>query len=230
MGAGGVLVPPTGYFEKIQAVLKKYDILMIADEVICGFGRTGNMWGSQTFNIQPDLITCAKQLSSAYLPIGGVLLTDKIYQGFVAGSDKLGMFGTGNTYGGHPVSCAVAIETLNIYRDDNTIEHVKTVAKPFQNRLSALGDHPLVGHTRGVGLIGGLELVEDKASKAQYPVADKVAMQVVNAARQHGVILRAIPGDGIGICPPLIINEAEINEMFDAIERALDDIHASLSK
>lgn len=125
MGAGGVLIPPVGYFEKVQAVLKKYGILFIADEVICGFGRTGAMWGSDTFNIQPDLITCAKQLSSAYLPIGAVLVSDAVYQAFVSHSDKLGIFGTGNTYGGHPVASAVALETLNIYRDDNIIEHVQ---------------------------------------------------------------------------------------------------------
>ena len=229
MGAGGVLVPPAGYFEKIQAVLKKHDILMIADEVICGFGRTGNMWGSDTYGIEPDLITCAKQLSSAYLPIGGVLLTDHVYQGFVRGSDKLGIFGTGNTYGGHPVSCAVALETLNIYRDDRTIDHVNAVSPTFLERLHALSAHPLVGHTRGVGLIGGIELVEDKDSKAQYPVADKVAVRVMNACRTNGVIVRAVPGDGIGICPPLIISDEQIHEMFDGIQRGLDVVAEELA-
>jgi 4-aminobutyrate--pyruvate transaminase len=229
MGAGGVLVPPVGYFVKIQAVLKKYDILMIADEVICGFGRTGEMWGCDTYNIKPDLITCAKQLSSAYLPIGAVLLTDRVYQGFVSGSDRLGMFGTGNTYGGHPVASAVALETLNIYRNDRIIEHVQSISVPFQKRLAALADHPLVGQSRGVGLIGAIEIVKDKSSKEQFPVANKTAMQIVNAARQHGIILRALPGDGVGFCPPLIITEPEINQLFDAVGSALDDVYAILA-
>ena len=230
MGAGGVLLPPTGYFEKVQAVLKKYDILFIADEVICGFGRTGNMWGCDTYNIKPDIMTCAKQLSSAYLPIGAVLISDDIYRAFVTLSDKYGMFGTGNTYGGHPVACAVALETLKIYREDNTLEHVRVVSKPFQDRVAACESHPLVGNARGVGLIAGLEIVEDKASRAQYPVADKVAAQVVASAREHGVIVRALPGDGIGICPPLIISEEQVHEMFDGIARALDDVHARIAK
>jgi 4-aminobutyrate--pyruvate transaminase len=229
MGAGGVLVPPAGYFEKIQAVLKKYDILLIADEVICGFGRTGEMWGCDTYNIKPDLITCAKQLSSAYLPIGGVLLTDRVYQGFVSGSDKLGMFGTGNTYGGHPVASAVALETLNIYQNDRIIEHVQSISVPFQKRLAELADHPLVGQSRGVGLIGAIEIVKDKSSKEQFPVANKTAMQIVNAARNHGIILRALPGDGVGFCPPLIITKAEINQLFDAVGSALDDVYANLA-
>ncbi|MEM7207254.1 MAG: aminotransferase [Pseudomonadota bacterium] len=229
MGAGGALVPPVGYFDKIQAVLKKYDILLIADEVICGFGRTGNMWGSQTYDMQPDLITTAKQLSSAYLPIGGVLLNDKVYDGFVAGSDKLGMFGTGNTYGGHPVSCAVALETLNIYRDDKTIDNVRSVSPRFLERIKQLEQHSLVGNTRGVGLIGGLELVRDKASKEQYPASDKMAAQVMNAARANGVIVRAVPGDGVAFCPPLIINESQVDDMFDGVERALEDVAAALS-
>jgi 4-aminobutyrate--pyruvate transaminase len=209
--------------------LKKYDILLIADEVICGFGRTGEMWGCDTYNIKPDLITCAKQLSSAYLPIGGVLLTDRVYQGFVSGSDKLGMFGTGNTYGGHPVASAVALETLNIYRDDKIIEHVQSISVPFQKRLNELASHALAGQSRGVGLIGAIEIVKDKSSKEQFPVANKTAMQIVNAARKHGIILRALPGDGVGFCPPLIITEPEVNQLFDAVGKALDDVYGNLA-
>jgi len=135
MGAGGVIVPPPGYFEKIKAVLDKYDILLICDEVICGFARTGEMFGSQTFNAQPDLMTCAKQLSSAYQPIGAVLITDEVYQGLMLGSDKFGMFGSGNTYGGHPVAAAVANETLNIYAELDIVNHVKTLETQFLKRL-----------------------------------------------------------------------------------------------
>lgn len=229
MGAGGVLIPPVGYFDKVQAVLKKYDILFVADEVICGFGRTGNMWGSDTYNIKPDMITCAKQLSSAYQPIGAVLVSEKMYDAFVSGSNTHGVFGTGNTYGGHPVASAVALETLNIYRDDNMLDHVRTISKTFMKRLLNFSSHPLVGDARGIGLIGAFELVKDKLSKEQYPPADKVAVQVMNAARQHGLITRALPGDGIAICPPLIITDDEIHEMFDRYKLALDAVHEMLS-
>lgn len=228
MGAGGVIVPPKTYFEKVQAVLKRHDILMIADEVICGFGRTGNMWGSQTYNVEPDIVTCAKQLSSAYIPISAVMISDKVYQAFVEQSRKLGSLGMGFTYGGHPVAAAVALETLKIYQEDRIVEHVREVAPLFQQRLSALAEHPLVGNTRGVGLIGGLEIVADKASKESYPPELKVAMTVAAKALQKGLILRGLPGDAVGICPPLIINEAEINELFDLLHGALDETAVTL--
>lgn len=228
MGAGGVLIPPANYFELVQSVLAKYDILFIADEVICGFGRTGNMWGSQTYSIQPDMITCAKQLSSAYLPIGAVLINDKLYQAFETFSDKLGMFGTGNTYGGHPVAAAVALETLKIYQERDIISWVNQRSERFSQRISALGNHALVGQARSVGLIGAIELVKDKSSKEQYPVSDKVAAQVMAAARNHGVILRAVPGDGVAFCPPLIIDDDQIDELFDGVQAALDDVRRSI--
>ncbi|MEH6526815.1 MAG: aminotransferase [Sneathiella sp.] len=228
MGAGGVMTPPKTYFEKIQKVLKKHNVLMIADEVICGFGRTGEMWGSDTYGIRPDILTCAKQLSSSYLPIGAVLITNAIYDAFVEHSTKLGTFGTGNTYGGHPVAAAVALETLKIYEDDDIISHVQHITPQFQKRLKAIGEHPLVGEARGVGLIGGLELVADKFTKEQYPAGAKAAPLAVEKIFGQKLILRPMPGDGIGICPPLIITEKEINEMFDRIERGLDEANAIL--
>lgn len=229
MGAGGVLVPPAKYFEKIQLVLNKYDILLICDEVICGFARTGQMFGSQTFNAQPDLMTVAKQLSSAYLPIGGVMLSEKIYDALVFGSDRHGMFGSGNTYGGHPVAAAVAVETLNIYEEQNIVSHVQSLSDQFAQGLQNLCDHPLVGQARSAGLIGALEIVENKDTKAQYPVAQKVAAQVANHARNHNLILRPTPGDSVALCPPLIINEAELKLIFERLEKALNDTHASMS-
>ena len=228
MGAGGVLIPPADYFEKVQAVLKRHDILFIADEVICGFGRTGNTWGSETYKIQPDIMTCAKQLSSAYLPIGAVLVSESLYQVFKEYADQLGLFGTGNTYGGHPVSAAVALETLRIYESDKIFEHVRSQSGLFADRLQALQNHPLVGHARSVGLIGAIELVADKASKTSYDPSMKVAVKVVEAARKHNLILRAVPGDTVAFCPPLIINESEIQTMFDAVTDALNDVQKSL--
>ena len=229
MGAGGVIVPPKGYFEKVQTVLKKYDILFIADEVICGFGRTGNMWGSETYGIKPDMMTVAKQLSSAYLPIGAVLLSEEIYNGLTKLSDELGMFGTGNTYGGHPVAAAVALETLKIYEEMDLVKVVQARSERFAERIQAFQNHPLVGECRQVGLIGAIEIVRDKESKEQFPVGDKVAAQVAAAARKHGVMLRATPGDGVAFCPPMIIEDDQIDEMFDAVQAALDDTRNSIS-
>jgi 4-aminobutyrate--pyruvate transaminase len=229
MGAGGVIVPPAGYFEKIKAVLDKYDILLICDEVICGFARTGEKFGRQTFNAKPDLMTCAKQLSSAYQPIGAVLITDEVYQGLVKGSDQFGMFGSGNTYGGHPVAAAVAVETLNIYADLDIVNHVKTLETQFLKRLSELEAHPLVGQARGAGLIGAVEIVRDKQTREQFPVADKVAVQIANFARSHQLILRPTPGDSVALCPPLIINSKELDTVFDRLTAALDDMVQTLA-
>ena len=166
MGAGGVLLPPATYWEKIQAVLRKYDVLLIADEVICGFGRTGEMWGSITYGLKPDMITCAKALSSGYLPIGAVMLSEAIYQALVKQSEKIGVFSHGFTYSGHPVASAVALETLKIYEEDDMLAHVRSVAPRMQAALRQFADHPLVGEVRGIGLIGAVELVADKSTKA----------------------------------------------------------------
>lgn len=229
MGAGGVLIPPDGYFEKVQAVLARHDILFIADEVICGFGRTGEWFGSDTYGIRPDIMTCAKQLSAAYLPIGAVLVSDALYELFETYASELGTFGTGNTYGGHPVAAAVALETLRIYEDENIVARVQAHSEHFAERIQALGNHPMVGHTRSVGLIGAIEIVQDKASRASFPASDKVAVRIAAAARNHGLIVRPVPGDGIAFCPPLIIDDAEIDEMFDAMGDALNDIQAVLA-
>ncbi len=223
MGAGGVVLPPANYFAKVQAVLQKYDILLLADEVICGFCRTGNWWGCQTYDIKPDIITCAKQLSAAFLPIGAVMISAPIYQTLVEQSKKHGAFGTGNTYGGHPVACAVALETLAIYEERNIIEHVRDVSTTFLKRLMQLSDHPLVGEARGVGLIGGLEIVADKETKASFDPATKAAFKVTQRAQANGLLVRPLPSDSIGICPPLIISHDQINDLFDRLHTGLDE-------
>ncbi|NQW01553.1 MAG: aspartate aminotransferase family protein [Rhodospirillales bacterium] len=221
MGAGGVIVPPSTYFEKIDPILKKHDILLVADEVICGFGRTGNMWGTTTFNMKPDMLTMAKQLSSAYLPISALLINDKIYQAMVGQSEKLGLFGHGGTYAGHPVSVAVALETLNIYEERDTISHARAMAPHLQNGLRALADHPLVGEVRGVGLVAGVELVANKETKE--PFDPKLTVGAVCQANTlgNGLIIRAV-GDTLAFCPPLIIVESEIDEMIASFTKGLD--------
>ncbi|MCP5072304.1 MAG: aspartate aminotransferase family protein [Rhodobacteraceae bacterium] len=223
LGAGGVIPPPKGYYEKIQPILAEHDILFIADEVISGFYRTGNMFATETYNLKPDLISMAKQLSAAYQPIGAVMMSEKIHDVLVEGSRKFGLFGTGFTYSGHPVPAAVALETQKIYQDRDIGAHVKAVSVPFQKRLVALADHPLVGEARGVGLIGGIELVSDKAERVNFDPAQKVAPWVSDRATHHGLIVRPLRNDTIAFCPPLIIDEGQINDMFDAMEAALDD-------
>jgi 4-aminobutyrate--pyruvate transaminase len=222
MGAGGVIVPPATYFDKIQPVLKRYDILFIADEVICGFGRTGSMFGTQTYNLKPDIITVAKALSSAYLPIAAVMISEPIYQAMVRQSEKIGTFGHGYTYSGHPVSAAVALETLKIYEERDIVSHVRTVAPHLQDGLRRFRNHPLVGEVRGIGLIAGVEIVADKATKAPFDPKLGIGAHVARFAQEHGLIVRAM-GDSIGFSPPLIITSAELDDLVAKFGKALDD-------
>jgi 4-aminobutyrate---pyruvate transaminase len=229
MGAGGVIVPPKTYFEKIQTVLKKYDVLLIADEVICGFGRTGNMWGSETFGLKPDIITMAKALSSAYLPISATVISEELYQAFVAQSEKLGQFAHGFTYSGHPVCCAVALETLKIYAERDIVAQVRKVAPRLQDGMRRFAGHPLVGEVRGAGLIAAAELVQDKASKAPFDPKQGIGALFAARAQEHGLILRAL-GDSVALCPPLIITGDQIDEMLRRFGTALDDTATAVSR
>jgi len=223
LGAGGVIPPPKGYFEKIMPILRHHDILFIVDEVISGFFRTGNRWATETYDLQPDLITMAKALSAAYQPIGAVMMNERVHEALLEGSRRFGQFGTGYTYSGHPVPAAVALETQRIYDADRIGEHVKRISPRFQQRLLAFNDHPLVGEARGLGLIGGVELVADKATRKNFDPAEKVGPWVQARAAEHGIIVRALRNDTIAFCPPLIIEEAQVDALFDAFARTLDD-------
>jgi len=227
MGAGGVLVPPATYFQKIQAVLKKYDILFIVDEVICGFGRTGNMWGSQTFDLCPDMITTAKALSSAYLPISALMISEEIFQDMVKESGDLGVFGHGFTYGGHPVACAVALETLNMYEDLSILSHVENMSSIMQKGLRNFQNHPLVGDVRGVGMIGALEFVKDKTTKESFTKEMALGPQVIKRMQNHGMIGRNLT-DTIAFSPPLIISKDELDDMFTRMSLVLDETYHDL--
>jgi 4-aminobutyrate---pyruvate transaminase len=222
MGAGGVIVPPTGYFEKVSALLAKHDIAFIADEVICGFGRTGNWFGSQTFGASPTTISMAKAITSAYFPLGALTVPEEVYQTLVSASQKHGVFAHGFTYSGHPVGSAIACKAIEIYQRIDIVGHVRKVATTFQGRLHKLADHPLVGEARGVGLIGGLELVKDKKTKQSFDGKLAVGPKIVSLAQDEGLICRAVGGDTIGICPPLVITADETNDLFDRLTRALD--------
>jgi 4-aminobutyrate--pyruvate transaminase len=223
MGAGGVLVPPATYFDRIQPILRKYDILFVADEVICGFGRTGRMFGTQTFDLKPDIITVAKALSAGYMPISANLVSNALYDVLLAQSDKLGIFGHGYTYSSHPVPAAVALETLKIYEERDILTHVRGVGAYLQAGLRSHADHPLIGDARGVGLIGALEIVSDKNTRASFDPKAGVGAFLVRRAQHHGVILRNMPGDIVAFCPPLIVSEGEIDEMLAGFGKALDD-------
>jgi 4-aminobutyrate---pyruvate transaminase len=223
MGAGGVIVPPATYFERIQPILRKHDILFVVDEVICGFGRTGNMFGSQTFDLQPDIITVAKALSAGYLPISANLVSGALYDVLLAQSDKLGIFGHGYTYSSHPVPAAVALETLDIYEERDIVGTVRRVSPRLQQGIRSYADHPLIGEARGIGLIGAVELVRDKTTKESFEPKAAVGAYLVRRAQHHGAILRNMPGDIVAFSPPLIISEAEIDELVGCFARALDD-------
>jgi 4-aminobutyrate--pyruvate transaminase len=222
MGAGGAIVPPQGYFQKIMAVCARHDVFTISDEVICGFGRLGTTFGCEKLGFVPQSISIAKALSSAYLPIAGVMIPEAMYQALLSESKKIGVFGHGFTYGGHPVSAAVALKAIEIYQRDRIFAKAAERAPQFQARLAALNGHPLVGEARGLGLIGGVELVADKTGKCSFDPQHGVGARAVQFAEAEGLIVRSVLGDVLTLCPPLVISEREIGELFDRLGRALD--------
>ncbi|MGH1479609.1 MAG: aminotransferase [Geminicoccales bacterium] len=226
MGAGGVHVPPEGYFDEIQPVLKKHDVLLIADEVICGFGRLGHWFGSNLYNIKPDIITIAKGLTSGYVPMSASLVGDKVWEVMIDRSKDVGPFGHGYTYGGHPVAAAAAMANIDILERDGLVDNAAKVGAYMQRRMrEALCDHPLVGHVRGVGLILGIEFVADKANKRSFEGGDKIAPKVSQEAYADGLIARPLPGgDIIAVSPPLTITEEEVDITVRGLEIALDRV------
>jgi 4-aminobutyrate--pyruvate transaminase len=222
-GAGGVVIPPPGYYQRVHAILKKHDILFIADEVITGFGRLGQPFGTQVFDLKPDLITVAKQLTSAYVPMSALYVSDAIYQVVADASASVGSFGHGYTYSGHPLACAVALETLRIYESDDIVGHVQRVAPRFKQGVQRFEGHDIVGHVRSLGLIGAIELAEDPKQRKPFDPKRGVGAYFVKRAQEHGLITRSLTGDIIAFSPPLIITEPEIEAMFERAERALAD-------
>ena len=218
-GAGGVIIPPVSYWPEIQRICKKYGILLIADEVICGFGRLGEWFGSEYFDIEADLMPIAKGLSSGYLPIGGLMVGDRVTETVInKGSD----FNHGFTYSGHPAACAVALENIRILKDEKIIEKAKNELSPYlQKKWLALGDHPMVGEARGIGMVGALELVKDKNTKTSYPSDQNVGTICRDFCFNNGLIMRAV-GDAMIICPPLVISHSEINELIEKAKLCLD--------
>lgn len=224
-GAGGVITPPKGYYEKIQPVLKKYDVLFIADEVITGFGRLGTMFGSSTMNMQPHTMSLAKAITSAYFPLSAVLIPDFMYEAMIDESKKIGVFGHGFTYSGHPVGTAIGVKTMEIYQRDNIVGHVQKLIPLFWKHLDALREHPLVGEVRGKGLVAGLEIVADKASKKSFEAKQAIGAKLNMMAQEEGLIVRNM-GDTVAVCPPLVISEGEIEELFAKLGKAFDRAEA----
>ncbi len=223
MGAGGVIAPPRTYWQKIQAVCRKYDILVIADEVITGFGRLGQRFGSDVYGIEPDIMVFSKQITSSYQPLAAVLLSPKVNEVIAENSGKVGTLGHGYTASGHPVAAAVALENLKIIDERNLIENAAHCGELLHRELRALADHPLIGEVRGVGLIAGVELVADKATKAPFDPLGKAGAYAYEKAHDHGLIIRGIQ-DTIAFCPPLIITPDEVREMVNRFKRTLDDV------
>nr|5KR6_A Chain A, 4-aminobutyrate transaminase [Pseudomonas]5KR6_B Chain B, 4-aminobutyrate transaminase [Pseudomonas] len=226
MGTGGIVPPPEGYWEAIQAVLNKYDILLIADEVVCGFGRTGSMFGSHHYGMKPDLITVAKGLTSAYAPLSGVIVGEKVWKVLEQGSDQYGPIGHGWTYSGHPICAAAALANLDIIERENLTGNAADTGAYFQQRMrETFGDHPLVGEVRGVGLMAALEFVADKDKRTRFDPSLKVGPRVSAACLEDGMIARAMPhGDILGFAPPLVITRAEVDEIVDIAKQAVDAV------
>ena len=220
-GAGGVIVPPEGYFEAIQAVLDRYGIWLWDDEVICGFGRLGTDFGANKMGMQPQMMTLAKALSSAYVPVSAAIVQGDIADCINASATEVGVFGHGYTYSGHPLGCAVASKVIDIYVRDKIFDHAATVGDYLQGRLKEFADHPLVGEVSGVGMIGALELVADKASKRPFD-GMKVGQFCARAAEDNGLVIRPLGGNRVAVCPPLIIETTHVDELIEKFSAALN--------
>lgn len=226
LGTGGIVPPPKGYWQAIRQVLDKYDILLIADEVVCGFGRLGSSFGSTHYDMKPDLMTVAKGLTSAYLPLSGVIIGKKVWEVLEDGTDQWGAIGHGYTYSGHPMGAAAALCNLDIIEREHLVENSHDVGQYLQQRMNAtFADHPLVGESRGVGLLHGLEFSSDKSHRAHFDPSLKVGPQIAAACLERGLIARAMPhGDILGFAPPLIATKSDIDQMVDITEQAINQV------
>ena len=226
MGAGGVILPSEGYFEAIQPVLKKYDIPLIADEVICGFGRTGKLWGCQTYDIKPDILVASKCVTAGYFPMGAIMVSKSIADKLNQAAEEFEEFPHGFTSAGHPVGCAIALKAIDIITNQGVLDNIVNVSPHFQQRLQGFASHPHIGEARGIGLMGALELVGDKDKKERFPPEQPVAEQIANVALENGLICRPI-GQAIVVAPPFIITPDQIDELFDKLEKTIVQVIGS---
>jgi L-2,4-diaminobutyrate transaminase len=230
LGTGGIIPPPAGYWGAIQKVLYEHDVLLIADEVICGFGRTGALFGSTLYGIEPDLITVAKGLTAAYAPLSASIVGERMYAVMEEGSDRIGAFSHGYTYSGHPIGVAAANAVLDIVEREGIVDMARTTGEHLQKRLhEVFADSPIVGEVRGVGMMAGVEFVADRAKKTRFDPALKVGTRISQAARERGLIARAMPhGDILGFAPPLVMTKQEVDEMVgiaaDAVSQVIKEL------
>ena len=220
MGAGGVIPPSKGYFDIIQPILKKYSIPFIADEVICGFGRTGNLWGLETYNIDPDMIIASKCITAGFFPMGAVIVRKEIADQFVEISEQAEEFPHGFTSGGHPVGCAIAIKAIDVILKEGLLENVKNISPYFIKKLNEFKDYDNIGEIRGIGLMGALEIVKDKTSKAPFESSVAIGEKVAIKSLENGLICRPI-GSSIVLCPQFIITEKQLDDLFDMLHKSL---------
>lgn len=226
LGTGGIIPPPQGYWSKIQAVLKKYDILLIDDEVVCGFGRTGLAFGADLYGIEPDLMTVAKGLTSAYVPLSGSIVGERMWKVLEEGSDRMGPNGHGYTYSGHALGAAAGLANLDIIERDRLIENACDTGAYIQEQLhEAFDNHPLIGEVRGVGLLAALECVADKQRKLRFDPTLKVGARLASACVANGVIARAMPhSDALGFAPPLCITREEVDRVIEVTRKSVDQV------
>ena len=227
MGAGGVIPPSKGYFEVVQKILKKYDIPFIADEVICGFGRTGNLWGSQTYNIDPDIIIASKCITSGFFPLGAVILGERMTQQMMDASYEAEEFFHGFTAGGHPVGCALALEAIDIIINEKMIENVQRLEPIFMGGLKKFEDLEFIGEARGKGLMGALEMVQNKETKQSFDGSISIGERVANQCIQNGLICRPL-GPSIVLCPPFITSDDEMDIIFETLEKTLKKVFSDV--
>jgi 4-aminobutyrate--pyruvate transaminase len=228
MGAGGVIVPSAGYFQAVVPICRKYGIPVISDEVICGFGRTGNTWGCQTFDFMPDAIISSKNLTAGYFPMGAVILGPDLSDRLDEASARIEEFPHGFTASGHPVGCALALKAIDVVMNEGLAENVKALTPAFQAGMARLAEKANIGEWRGVGLMGALEAVKDKATKTPFPGTLSVSERIANACTDEGLICRPL-GQSIVLAPPFIMTPAQMDEMFGKLDAALDKVFAEVA-
>ena len=227
MGAGGVIPPSEGYFQAIQPVLRRYGIPLVADEVICGFGRTGSVWGSETYGFVPDAIISSKNLTAGFFPMGVVILGPDLADRLQAASEAVEEFPHGFTASGHPVGCAIAMKAIDVILNEGLIENVRALTPRFEAGLARIAEKPNIGEWRGKGLMGAVEAVADKATKTPFPGDLSVSERIANACTDAGLICRPL-GQAVVLCPPFIMTEGQMDEMFEKLDHALDTVFAKV--
>lgn len=228
MGAGGVIPPSAGYFQAVQPILKKYGIPLIADEVITGFGRTGNTWGCQTYDFMPDAIISSKNLTAGLFPMGAVILGPDLADRLQAAAEAIEEFPHGFTASGHPVGCAIALKAIDVVMNEGLAENVRTLTPLFEEGMARLAENPNIGEWRGKGLMGALEAVADKATKRPFDGSLSVSERIANACTDQGLICRPL-GQAVVLCPPFIFTPAHMDEMFGKLEKALKGVFAEVA-